>query len=55
MQVGQALLVCFASCCAQCLVTAGGNVACQGNGTCRIFLGCCNCIICMIALFFMFK
>ena len=54
-QLAQALLICCASCLAQMCVTTTNNVACKENATCGNFFGCMNCMICLVALFFMFK
>lgn len=54
-ELGNALLICFASWIAQSCVACSSTVACQGNSTCGTFFGSINCIICLVALFFMIK
>ena len=54
-ELGTALLICFASWCAQCCLGYTSMPVCQGNTTCSSMFYCLNCIICLVALFFMFK
>lgn len=49
-----ALGICAASCLAQSMVSSGASTACGGNTTCVYAGDFINCLICLVALYFMF-
>lgn len=60
-ELSQVLMICFASCALQCIVTCFGGIASNStpNKDTKNILNSCtsciNCIICIVAIYFMFK